>query len=163
MWVRSWSKTHHLSDLEFSLWGTCLSLFLQEKGKYRISLCWITAGDEVHMLCFYLFPPPPELMQFFFLVSAVVLCGTHTWPQQWPWRHSQVYKFTQSLWDALIRSQIPKQLWKRWTPQIKHWFITSISCHLRKIFTIWGPFMRKVMADWHQMCHKLSAERCQAK
>lgn len=28
---------------------------------------------------------------------------------------------------------------------------------------IWGPFMRKVMADWHQMCHKLSAERCQAK
>lgn len=23
--------------------------------------------------------------------------------------------------------------------------------------------MRKVMADWHQMCHKLSAERCQAK
>lgn len=68
------------------------------------------------------------------------------------------YKFTHSLWDTNIQSAVKKI---DSTNQAQR--IMSISCHLKNTFMIWGPFMRKVMADWYQMCHKLSARRCQAK
>lgn len=95
--------------------STCLDIFPHGKGKYRISWCWITAGEEVHMWCFsfFFFSPPSSSINAVSLVSVVVLRVSHSWPQRRPWRHSQVYKFTYSLWDTLIRTQISSQLWKR--------------------------------------------------
>lgn len=59
--------------------STCLDIFPHGKGKYRISWCWITAGEEVHMWCFSFFfspLPPPQLMPFPWFPLWCCVCPT---------------------------------------------------------------------------------------
>lgn len=133
-------------------------IFLQGKGKYRISWCWVTAREELQIWCCS-FLPPPQLMQFSGFPLRCRLCPT--------FGHSTDCGDTPKYINSHTRSEthwfVPKYPVKKIDSTNQAQRIMSISCHLKNIFMIWGPFMRKVMADWHQMCHKLSARRCQAK
>lgn len=50
-------------------------IFLQGKGKYRISWCWVTAREELQIWCCS-FLPPPQLMQFSGFPLRCRLCPT---------------------------------------------------------------------------------------
>lgn len=117
-----------------------------------------------HVMFFLFFPLPssPQLMPFSWFPLWCCMCPTLGHSAS----HGDTPKYINSLTHSETHWFVPKypvncekdRLHKS-SPRL----ITSISCHLKNIFMIWGPFMRKVMADWHQMCHKLSTERCQAK